>query len=150
MFYVIVISWYKRNGAIKLKRERTRNALPRLIQTMNIYDSSKWQIKRDSILARDKYQCQISKRYGKFKQAELVHHIFPVDEFPEYAYADWNLISLTRTEHNKLHDRDTDELTEAGRQLLIRTARKNNILIPDKYKDAIKTRIFKEKRTRYI
>ena len=23
-------------------------------------------------------------RYGKFKQAELVHHIFPVEAFPEY------------------------------------------------------------------
>lgn len=79
-----------------------------------------------------------------------MHHIFPADEFPEYAYTDWNLISLTRHAHNTLHDRDTDELTEAGRQLLIRTARKNNIPIPDKYKDAVRTKVFKEKRTRYI
>lgn len=104
----------------------------------NFYDSTKWRDKRNHVLRRDGYMCQISRRFGRAVPAELVHHIFPLQEFPEYAYADWNLISLSWKEHNKLHDRQTDELTEPGRQLLIRVARKNNITVPDKYMIPIK------------
>lgn len=73
------------------------------------------------------------KRYGRPVQAEIVHHIFPKGEFPEYAYCLWNLISLSRKTHNEMHDRATDELTAKGKDLLRRTARKNNIPVPDKY-----------------
>lgn len=97
------------------------------------YKSSKWLSLRESILRRDKYLCQMSKRYGKFLQAEIVHHVFPRDEFPEYEYDPWNLISLTIAEHNRLHDRNTNELTERGIELLRRTALKNNIPIPEQY-----------------
>lgn len=88
---------------------------------------------RSHILKRDGYQSQISKRFGKNREAEVVHHVFPREEFPEYAFEEWNLISVTRREHNSLHYRDTDELTEEGVELLRRIARKNNIPIPDRY-----------------
>ena len=114
---------------------------------MEFYDKVQWERKRQAILRRDKYLCQQSKRYGLFRQAEVVHHIFPLSDYPQYAFADWNLISLTRAEHNKLHERDTDELTGAGRELLIRIARRNNIEIPDKYKNAIRKKRHKEFRT---
>ena len=112
--------------------------------TMEFYDTKQWEQKRESILRRDQYMCQISKRYGLFRQAEVVHHIFPLNEYPEYALCDWNLISITRKKHNELHDRDTDELTETGRELLIRTARKNGIEIPEKYQNAIRKKRHKE------
>lgn len=105
-----------------------------------IYDETKWKSKRVSILRRDGYQDQVLKRYGKLVQAEIVHHIFPVEEYPEFAYEDWNLTSVSVSTHNKLHDRITNELTEAGIELLRRTARKNNIEVPDKYKHPIKKR----------
>ena len=105
---------------------------------MDFYKSTKWIEKRNSILRRDGYMCQLSKRYGKMLPAEIVHHIFPRSEFPEYAFESWNLISLTRAKHNELHDRDTDELTEEGAELLRRTARKNNIPIPGKYLQSVK------------
>ena len=69
--------------------------------------------------------CQISKRYGKAVPAEVVHHIYPVDEYPEYAYSPWNLISLSRQAHNRLHDRVTGALTEEGILLLRRTVPKD-------------------------
>lgn len=53
--------------------------------------------------------------------ADLVHHIYPVDEFPEYAFEPWNLISVSRAAHNKLHDRDSDKLTAEGVALMRRT-----------------------------
>lgn len=97
------------------------------------YKSTKWKHKRLAILRRDKYRCQLSKRYGKTVQAELVHHIFPREEFPEYEFEDWNLISISNIEHNKLHSRDSEMLTEAGKELLRRTARRRGMEIPEQY-----------------
>ena len=97
------------------------------------YDSPKWIKLRQSALRRDNYEDMEAKRYGKVKAAEVVHHVFPKDEFPEYAYCIWNLISVSTSTHNTFHDRDTDELTEKGRQLLVRTARKYGIPVPEKY-----------------
>lgn len=97
------------------------------------YKSTRWKHKRLAVLRRDKYQCQESKRYGKTIKADLVHHIFPREEYPEYAWEDWNLISLCEAEHNKLHDRKTNNLTNAGKELLRRTARKHGKEIPSKY-----------------
>ncbi len=91
------------------------------------YDAARWHSLRDRVLRRDGYQCQLSKRYGKLRQAELVHHIFPVADYPQYAYCPWNLISLSRYMHNKLHNRMTDELTGMGKDLLFKTARKQGI-----------------------
>ena len=98
------------------------------------YDSPKWLRLRASALRRDNYEDVYAKRYGKVKAAELVHHIFPKDEFPEYAYCLWNLISVSTSTHNSFHDRDTDGLTETGRLLLVRTARKQGIEVPVKYR----------------
>lgn len=97
------------------------------------YNSPKWRRVRLSALRRDGYQDQEAKRFGKIRPAEIVHHIFPKDEYPQYAYCLWNLISVSRATHNTFHDRDTDELTEKGRELLRRTCRKKNMPIPQKY-----------------
>ena len=115
---------------------------------MDFYKTTKWIALRNSILRRDGYMCQISKRYGKLKQAEMVHHIFPRDDFPEYQYAPWNLISITRSAHKDLHDQNTGELTKAGLELLRRTALKNGIAIPDKYRTTKRT-MHREQISRY-
>ena len=66
------------------------------------YKTKRWKKKRESILRKDGYLCQISKRYGRRVEAEVVHHIYPADEYPEYRFCDWNLISVSVGEHNKL------------------------------------------------
>ena len=99
----------------------------------NEIKTARWRRLRAAILRRDGYQCQLSKRYGKHIEAEMVHHIFPRDSFPEYAWEPWNLISLSQEAHNTLHDRLSGELTAAGVELLIRTARKEGIPIPLRY-----------------
>ena len=85
------------------------------------YKARRWERLRAQVMRRDGYRCQLSKRYGKSVPAELVHHIYPVDEFPEYAFEPWNLISVSRVAHNKLHDRDSDKLTAEGVALMHRT-----------------------------
>lgn len=106
------------------------------------YLTPAWKRKARQIMIRDRYQCQISKRYGKLKPAELVHHVFPREEFPEYTFADWNLIAVSQSIHAKLHN-DHGELTEMGRELLRQVARRNGITVPDEYvKRKTKTRSF--------
>lgn len=83
----------------------------------------KWQRIRAAILKRDKYRSQLAYRYGRIIQADTVHHILPVEYFPEFMYAPWNLISITMKEHNELHVRSTHQLTDKGLALAERTAR---------------------------
>lgn len=87
------------------------------------YNSQRWKRLSRAVMRRDSYMCQLSKRYGKRVPAEVVHHIYPVDEFPEYAYEPWNLISLSRKAHNTLHNRNTDALTAEGVALMTRIKR---------------------------
>lgn len=47
-------------------------------------------------------------------EASHVHHIFPVEDYPEYALCEWNLISLSQKAHNMMHKRGSHELTELG------------------------------------
>ena len=90
------------------------------------YKSKRWKALSDKAMRRDGYKCQMAARYGRSEPAEVVHHIYPVDEYPEYGYCMWNLISLSRAAHNKLHDRKTGELTEEGRALMRRTKPREN------------------------
>lgn len=82
---------------------------------MKDYKNTKWLKKRAYILKRDGYICQESKRYGRIVQASHVHHIFPLETYPELKYANWNLIALSREAHNTMHDRNTDAITSKGK-----------------------------------
>lgn len=83
---------------------------------MSFYKTKRWKRKRLTVLRRDEYLCQESKRYGKTVPATTVHHIYPLEEYPELALVDWNLISLSDTQHNAMHVRGTRELTELGKR----------------------------------
>lgn len=90
----------------------------------NFYKSKRWERLRRAVLSRDGYKCQESARYGKSVPATTVHHIFPRETYPQYQWEAWNLISLSHDVHNEMHDRATGELTDKGRKLMQRTARK--------------------------
>ena len=93
------------------------------------YKDKRWIRLRRSILARDGYRCQISARYGKNVPATTVHHIFPVEDYPQYWLCDWNLISVCADVHNRMHDRSTRALSEEGLELMRRTARQRGMKI---------------------
>lgn len=52
------------------------------------YCSTAWRRKRAEILRRDKYECQICKSRGKYRRAELVHHVNHLKDRPDLALAD--------------------------------------------------------------
>lgn len=106
-----------------------------MTEAEKFYSSPRWQSLRKAILRRDGYMDRVVWRYGKRREANIVHHIFPREEFPEFAWAPWNLISICMATHNKLHDRESDELTEEGKDLLRRTARSQGIPVPEKYRE---------------
>ena len=82
----------------------------------SFYRSKAWQKKRKAILRRDKHLCRESIRYGKHVDATTVHHVFPLEEHPEWAFEDWNLISLCGEKHDAMHDRKAGKATALGRQ----------------------------------
>ena len=78
------------------------------------YNSRRWAAKRSSILKRDRYRCRECRRFGEAVDASVVHHVWPVENWPEYAWYSWNLISLCASCHNAMHDRETRALTDKG------------------------------------
>lgn len=84
------------------------------------YKDFRWEHKRITVLKRDGYKCRNCKRYGKTTEANTVHHVKPVEYYPELYLDSINLISLCVNCHNKMHDRVTDELTDLGREWVVR------------------------------
>lgn len=75
------------------------------------YTSKRWRRKREIILKRDNYTCQWCKRYdGGKTPATVVHHIKHLEDYPELAYKDSNLISLCSKCHNKAHPEKTAKI----------------------------------------
>lgn len=100
----------------------------------SFYKSARWQRLRAAVLRRDGYQCQVTKRYGRRAEATTVHHVFPREEFPEYQWEPWNLISLAGDVHDEMHDRQSGALTAKGVELLKRVARREGVKIPLRYR----------------
>ena len=81
------------------------------------YQSAKWKKKREKILKLDKYKDRVAAMFGRTAAANTVHHIYPAEEYPEYEWCDWNLISVSQATHNRLENRKTGELTKEGLML---------------------------------
>ncbi|MBT2723059.1 HNH endonuclease [Bacillus sp. ISL-46] len=86
----------------------------------NFYKTTKWIKKRANVLRRDEYLCRECKRYGKQTPATTVHHIFPLEHYPQYKLKTANLYSCCAVCHNSFHDRGSHELTDKGMKLLER------------------------------
>lgn len=97
--------------------------------TNPFYSSQRWKNLRARIMRRDGYMDQLEARDGKRVQAQTVHHIFPIEIYPEYAEQPWNLISLTYSNHELMHNRITGKLSGLGEMLLTETADKHGIKI---------------------
>ena len=67
------------------------------------YTSPAWVRKRAAILRRDGYRCQRCKRYGRITQADTVHHIAHLEDRPDLALANDNLVSLCAACHAAVH-----------------------------------------------
>lgn len=99
------------------------------IDKHEFYHSKTWKNKRARVLRRDGYIDQLALMlYDKTLPGETVHHIFPLEEYPEYRLCSWNLITVSAVTHDKLHNRTDNSLTELGLQLMRKTIRERDIL----------------------
>lgn len=83
--------------------------------------NKRWRHLRERILRRDGYRCREAARYGRIVEADVVHHLWPAEDWPEYAYESWNLVSLSQAAHDAMHDRVSGRLTELGESWRRRT-----------------------------
>ena len=67
------------------------------------YNSPRWRALSAAIRRRDNYQCVWCRRYGRMRQARVVHHLKEAEDYPELAYDPSNLVSLCMACHNKAH-----------------------------------------------
>ena len=91
------------------------------------YSSQRWLKLRASALRRDEYLCQLEARRGRQVEAQVVHHIFPREQYPEYQWALWNLVSVTEENHRQMHEKFTGALSTAGRRLQEETAERRGV-----------------------
>ncbi|MDN4609133.1 HNH endonuclease [Sporosarcina highlanderae] len=80
------------------------------------YRTKTWDGKRKTIFRRDEYRCRECRRYGNTTPATTVHHIFPLELYPEFGLTNINLLSLCNGCHEGMHNRLTGELTAKGKQ----------------------------------
>lgn len=85
------------------------------------YNAPRWRRLRARVLREAGYRCQHFKRYGKRVEACHVHHIWPAEDYPQFAWCRWNLIALSQEAHNMMHDRRTGKLSAIGEALRRRT-----------------------------
>lgn len=93
------------------------------------YKSNKWLSLRNTALIRDKYKCQCCIANNKQVNATCVHHVFPIERYPDYKYELWNLMSLCDKCHDEMHNHYTGELSKKGMLFLRSLAAIRNIPI---------------------
>ncbi|MGK5510479.1 HNH endonuclease, partial [Brevibacillus formosus] len=66
-----------------------------------LYKSRRWKRKRATILRRDQYMCRESKRYGKTEPTTTVHHIYPLEFYPELV----NPVNVNQNVDHRAHQK---------------------------------------------
>lgn len=76
------------------------------------YSWKPWKHLRNTVLKLDNFQCQICKSKGRYKKAEIVHHVKHVKDRPDLALSIWDgderqLVSVCKRCHEELHPERT-------------------------------------------
>lgn len=74
------------------------------------YSWKTWKHIRDQVLRIDRYECQICKSKGRYRQAVIVHHVKHLKDRPDLAFSikdpdtgERQLISVCKGCHEELH-----------------------------------------------
>ena len=78
------------------------------------YKSPRWRRVRARVLRRDRFLCRECARYGVNAPASVVHHVWPTDDFPQWAWDERIMISLCPACHERMHERSSGALSDAG------------------------------------
>lgn len=65
------------------------------------YVSGAWQRKRLEVLEADRWECQVHRERGRYRRAELVHHVIHLRDRPELGLEDF-YVDEDGVEHRQL------------------------------------------------
>lgn len=85
------------------------------IETDNVdsfYHWKDWERLRKEVLRMDHYECQICKSRGRYRRADIVHHVKHLKDRPDLALSVWDgeerqLFSVCKRCHEELHPERT-------------------------------------------
>lgn len=95
----------------RLEKPPEKNTLKK----QGFYHTPIWRRLRVVALQRDHYQCQHCIRNNTIRTATEVHHIKPLEEYPDYALDIENLVSLCHDCHEATKQRGTVTLPQGVR-----------------------------------
>ena len=78
----------------------------------SFYHWKDWERLRAEGLRMDNHECQICKRKGRYRRADIVHHVKHLKDRPDLALSIWDgeerqLVSVCRQCHEDLHPERT-------------------------------------------
>ena len=78
----------------------------------SFYHWKDWEQLRAEVLRMDNHECQICKRKGRDRRADIVHHVKHLKDRPDLALSIWDgeerqLVSVCRQCHEDLHPERT-------------------------------------------
>lgn len=74
------------------------------VNPRDFYRSYEWEKVRAKVLERDRYECQICKSRGRYREGNLVHHIKYLRDRPDLALNPDNLVTVCRECHAEIHN----------------------------------------------
>lgn len=85
------------------------------IETDNVdsfYHWKEWERLRQEVLRMDHNECQICKSRGRYRRADIVHHVKHLKDRPDLALSVWDgeerqLVSVCKRCHEELHPERT-------------------------------------------
>lgn len=117
-------AFYLKNIMEKLSPTQLEN-LKRLLAEgkENIwYNSAAWEATRQKVLRFDHYECQNCKAKGRYKRAQIVHHVKHLKDRPELALrlydpdtGERQLISVCKRCHEQLHPESQKQYRTANK-----------------------------------
>lgn len=99
-------------------------------EARRFYKSTAWRKCREITLARDNYLCQECLKHGKITTANVVHHIKPLEDYPEFALDARFHISLCHACHNKEHpEKGSGKQKQINRKIKVVESKPNREMI---------------------
>ena len=86
------------------------------------YNSAAWEATRQKVLRLDHYECQNCKAKGRYKRAQIVHHVKHLKDRPELALSLYDpdtgerqLVSVCKRCHEQLHPESQKQYRTANK-----------------------------------
>lgn len=88
------------------------------------YDRAAWAGLRDEVLRLDNRECQLCRARGRYRRADLVHHVKRLRDRPDLALSIWDgderqLVSLCKRCHEEQHPESLRQTTQSQEPLTL-------------------------------